>query len=409
MKIALISDIHYGKLATSHEFAIEGEPLALGEVQNAKPLLQGIIDILREEQPSTLLIAGDLTSTGSPVEFKYCYKTIMSLAEATNIDPSRILFCMGNHDVDWRITKITDSYTANYINADRGHLESFYQQAAYTVAETTLQDKEFEKMYPKYLESWGKPFAGIVEYDDCIVFVLNSSFMSSHNQELKHGILSAEQLEWFSTHANTYKDINKLKIVLLHHHPRKYQNVLPQIDSSILEEGDELSNICGTTGIRLIIHGHRHQPQATTRNETGWINPVTYICAGSLAVNASERYQVIPNTFHIIDYQSEEQISLKNYSYSPEDGWFPTRNCTATPVDSVMLLGKDINPDKITDAVLKLPHNKNIDYSSLDTDLKYLPNKTLSDMVQRLHPDSELFDKFPDHFLIYNHEEMRHD
>lgn len=414
MRIALISDIHYGKLATSHEFAIEGEPLSLGEIQNAKPLLQGAINILKNKYPDYLIIAGDLTSTGSPLEFKYCYQAILSLGQAIGVDSSKIFFCMGNHDVDWRITRLIDAYstTNKYKNDDVELLKNFYQSCASSVSKDILSYEEYKHLHPNYTATWEKPFSGVIEDDSCVFFVLNSSYMSSHDQELKHGVLSVEQLSWFSKQAVEYKSINKFKIVLLHHHPYAYQNLLPSLDPSILEESGELSNICGNNGIELILHGHKHQPQAKTINQTGWLNPVTYICAGSLSVNVSERQQTIPNTLHFIDYHALHQIELKNYSYTPEDGWFPTKYCAATPVDDTMYLGKIPDINSVEKTIQNLPHNKSIEYdflSSQNDNIKYITREILSQLIKKMHPTCELYQKDFDSFIIFSYEESNHE
>jgi len=413
VRIALISDIHYGKLATSCELAIEGEPLALGEIQNAKPLLQGAIEVLKDNHPEYLLIAGDLTSTGSPLEFKCCYKSIYDISQAIGVEPSNVLFCMGNHDVDWRITKLIDSYGPldKYRNDDYKLLSCFYQDHASRVSEDILSYEECNSLQPKFTDAWEKPFSGVIERNACVFFILNSSYLSSHDQELKHGVLSAAQLNWFSVQASKYKSSQKLKIVLLHHHPYAYPNLLPSLDPSILEEGGELSNICGTNGIELIIHGHKHQPQAKTICQADWRNPVTYICAGSLSVNVSERQQSIPNTLHFIDYQGFQKIELKNYSYTPEDGWLPSKNCTATPVDATMYLGKSPDPNSIMKTLSTLPINKVISYDALfklNIDCRYIPNKMLLEYLEKAHPNCEIFPKNETGFIVFKCEEGSH-
>lgn len=410
MRIALISDIHYGKLATSCEFAIEGEPLKLGEIHNAKPLLQGAITILKDNRPDYLLIAGDLTSTGSPLEFKCCYKSIFDISQAIGVKASNVLFCMGNHDVDWRITKLIESYgpSDKYTNDDFRLLSCFYQSCASRVSTDILSYEECNRLQPNFTHVWEKPLSGVIEDDICVFFILNSSHLSSHDQELKHGVLSAAQLNWFSDQASKYKSSKKFKIVLLHHHPYAYTNLLPSLDASILEEGGELSNICGTNGIGLILHGHKHQPHAKTICQTDWLNPVTYICAGSLSVNVSERQQSIPNTLHFIDYIGSQQIELKNYSYTPEDGWFPSKDSTATPVDAIMYLGKSPDLNSIRKTLGALPLNKPISYDELfelNIDCRYIPNRMLLKLLEEAHPDCEIIRRKQTGFIVFNCEE----
>lgn len=404
MKIALISDIHYGCLAATKEFAIEGEPLELGDVENAKPLLQGAIDIIAKEKPEYLFVAGDLTSTGSPIEFEYCYNLLLQLSSEIGVDSHKIIFCIGNHDIDWRTTKVVDTYHNIIKSSDIALIRAQYQKMASTIAHDILNNGNHSQLCANYTIQWEKPFAGILEYDNCIVFVFNTSYSSSHLQNPKHGCIGSDQLNWFEENARKYKSTKKPKFALLHHHPRIYPNLIPSIDVSTLEEGGEFTNICGNNGISLVLHGHKHQPRAITQFETGWQNPVTFICAGSLSVNFSHRWQQIPNTLHIIDYISENFIELSNYSYSPIDGWKFSVDTDQTPVDGKMLLGQTIDISLVREKVRDLPTNSPILYSSLDISLKYMPKKQLKGIIQEEHNLSEFFDA-DDKFIIFNNEE----
>lgn len=385
MRIALISDIHYGELATCPEFALGNQNLKTGNVDSPNSLLKGITDILKKEKPEYLLIAGDLTSRGSPLEFKYCYKMIEKLGEDIGVDPSKILFCIGNHDVDWEITSISDKFVVSD-KEDRNYVKKCYQSFASQVATRVLKDQVSQKLCPNYRDAWSAPFSGVMEYDNCVVFVLNSGHLSARNQEYKHGALTTEQINWFAGVAKKYQKYEKFKLVLLHHHPFNYPNYFPGLDISTLEEGANLCDICGKNGIPLVLHGHRHQPGAKTRMESGWKNTVTFICAGSLSVDASERAKgEIPNTFHLIDCSGPREILLKNYSYSMADGWSPTIYSTATPVDGIMRLGKVTDPESIKELIQKLPCNQQISIDDLDSMLQLLTYRELKAYIEEIH------------------------
>lgn len=401
MRIALISDIHFGKKAVCNDFSIEGEQIELEESHNARPLYDGMIEILKNEKPEYLFVAGDLTSSGSPIEYKYCYEKIIELGKSINVDKTKIVFCLGNHDVDWRISDIKGQYSGNYSKDDLDYVYDFYQALSYQASIKTGIQNDLESIAA---DTFLLPQTGVIEYENCIVFVLNSSHQSASDQKYKHGYLSAEQLEWFSTAAKRYKENSKLKIVLLHHHPFNYSFPLPGLDISTLEEGSEIIKTCGECGIDIVIHGHRHQPQAKTRMETGWEKAVTYICAGSLSVNATDRSPGIPNTFHLIDYQGPAKIILKNFSYTPIDGWFPSTCSSRTPVDGIMQLGKTITEADAISIIKTLPHNTPIDYLSINDDLKYLTITNLMELIRRVHNDAEVFDNFPNNIMIFREE-----
>ena len=128
MRIALISDIHFGRSAVNNEFSFRGESLELAETKNAKPLFAGMVEILKPARPDFLFVAGDLTSSGNPLEFKYCHEKIAELAKSIGVGADNIIFCIGNHDLDWRISDIKSKYPDTYIEKDVEYINQFYQK-----------------------------------------------------------------------------------------------------------------------------------------------------------------------------------------------------------------------------------------------------------------------------------------
>lgn len=401
MKIAFISDIHFGEMAISSEYSFEGEPLKENELENAQSSLKGLISILQKEEPQYLFVAGDLTSTGSPLEFDHCYKLITQIRDEIGVPEKNVLFCIGNHDVDWRITSVLDNYSLQkYKKDDQNLLEEQYTKMAKDIAKDILERESHQSLRPNYNEDSTILFSGVVEYLDCVVFVLNTAIKSSHLQEPKHGSLGNEQLKWFQEKAKEYAACEKPKICLLHHHPRLYSNYLPMMDESFLEEGGEFVQICGRNNISLVLHGHKHQPHAITQHETDWMTPVTFICAGSLSVNYSHRYQVIQNTFHVIDFKRKDHIELRNYSYSPHMGWSPTKYSDATPVDDTMLLGMTIDEEEKKAEIKKLPTHTLLTYEKLNDKLKYIPRGDLYREIKKIYADKAMITEEGEIFIM---------
>ncbi len=396
MRIALVSDIHFGKLSTTKELALN-EDLETGTTENSKPLFGGLKEILRTETPDYLFIAGDLTSTGSPLEFKYCYSKICQLAEHADVSMDRIVVCLGNHDVDWRITEIVDKYNPRpETAADTEYLQNIYREAAQT---WSIQRDGFgNSVFTNFQYKHNTPLTGIREFDDCIIFVLNSSHLCSNDQVYKHGCLDTAQLEWLRTTARNYAPTQKAKFILLHHHPFNYPYPLIGLDISTLEEGSELLQLCGEVGIDLVLHGHRHHPNAKTKKENEWTKQVTFICSGSLSVNASHRLSgSIPNTFHLIDYNNSDNIILKTYYYSPSNGWLLyNKSDDSVPVDGKMTLGKIVDDTDAIELIRQFPIDQRIEYENLNGDLFYLSLNRLNNLVKQVFSaDYEIYDEFP--------------
>jgi metallophosphoesterase superfamily enzyme len=111
IKLALISDLHFGIYSRTKEFAVEGEDI-IDETSGGISLKQGLIDVLKKEQTAYILVAGDLTSTGSPHEYTLCQIALDDIASEVGIRKENVVLSVGNHDIDWKITRMAhDTYS----------------------------------------------------------------------------------------------------------------------------------------------------------------------------------------------------------------------------------------------------------------------------------------------------------
>ena len=386
-KIAILGDIHFGELARSREFCPNG--IKLQDITHgAASIKQGIVDIIKDENVDYLFIAGDLTSTGSPIEYTECYNVILSIAEEAGISKNKIIVCLGNHDVDWRISDIAETYTGLDAKFPADQNRKLYQKMSAKIADILIDRNDFFEKGPA-------PFSGILNFKDLIIFVLNSGWQSSRSQKIPHGKIDIEQLNWFKDQAKNYQEKEEWKILLLHHHPHNYPNLNPFHDTSLLEEGSEIIEIAGKCGFNLICHGHRHHPKALNNDSSDWLNPITFICAGSCSVNASHRNNGdIPNCFHIIELFDEERIiRLKNYEYSPNDGWKAlANNRPEAPLDNDMFFCKTYTYANRSDVLKKIVgfkknklNYKLPEWIDLPIELKTLDYKSLNKLIRDIY------------------------
>ena len=406
IKIAVISDIHFGVLARSNEFIVPGE-IAQDNTEGAASLSEGFIRYLKEQSVQYLFIPGDLTSKGKPQEFHYCAKKIIETAQKAHIQPENIIWGTGNHDLDWGITKLVDDYK-DAPDEVREIINDKYRLIAANAASINMG------LLPQNIKHAGiAPISGVVERDDFIVFILNSSLYCSHDQKISHGKLDAEQLDWFKKTAGPYKDDPRWKIILMHHHPYNYAYPVPSFDVSGLEEGSELQSIAGEAGIHLVIHGHRHHPRAESVCKSGWKSPITFVCAGSFSVNSNHRSGgEIPNTFHIIELSDTPGIlKLKNFEYSLAEGWVPFHsNRPTTPLDAEMFFGKIIQEEELNKAVLDLIQTDEdtyqIRWQDVPDELKYSSlDKVNTTINQLLSAKYCVYDKFPNDICLLKRKE----
>ena len=404
--ILFISDIHFGTFARSTEFSIPGQTIQ-DKNDGAKPIIEGIKATIKERNIEYILVGGDLTSKANPLEFYYCIKLIRDIADSCGISNNNTIFCLGNHDVNYYISKIADSDEYNYLNdKDRRRLQQIYNQ----IAASTVNCCQSE--YDAILRKKGPvPCSGIVENDTFTCFVLNSGFLCTHNQEPKRGQLTQTQLQWFEEESSHYLKSEKWKIVLLHHHPIPYSYPVPcGPDSSILEEGSQLIDIAARNRIHLVLHGHRHHPRVEVIRKNEWNQPITFICAGSLAVNSQHRNNgEIPNTMHVIQLHDEIGIlTLFNYKYTSAGGWEIIKTADQnTPIEGIMKCGKIFSQEVIDDAVLKainagkITEGEIIKKEQLDECLQFQTNENLNKLFQEKLPSNcKMFSDFPNDVYI---------
>jgi len=406
-KIALLSDIHIGKFGRGQEFSVDGETNQ-DLVEGASPLIDGLISILNKERAEFLFVTGDITSTGSPMEYLKFNEIIGKITANANINKNNVILSLGNHDVDRRIAEISQSQThyGHIKGTDTiGNIRKNYQQIAAATSNIFLIQNRFDTSGPA-------PYSGIITRDGMIIFIPNSGWECSSHASSPEGILAQAQLDWFEKESSKVKDSNNWKIILLHHHPYRYPFPTISSDSSILKESPELIETAGKNGFHLICHGHRHHPRAHSTIESTWKNPIIFICAGSFSVNAKHRNSGdIPNCFHILELldQKNKILFLKNFEYNVKEGWKKLKNFSpTTPLDPEMYFSQPFSEHQRKTALNSIlsenSGKKNIKlpkWEDLPLELKTLRLEELNNLVKNMIPtDTEMFGEYPKEVAI---------
>jgi 3',5'-cyclic AMP phosphodiesterase CpdA len=401
-KIALISDIHFGKFSRTNDFIVPGEKListSLGE----KSLKEDLIRQMKVEDIEYIVVTGDLTSIGSPSEFNYCKIALEEIADKVGIDKEKIIVGLGNHDIDWNISKLSSNHECQEEKI-RQEISDNYLSVAGSVADHWFQYDN------KYKHTGPAPFSGVVEFDSIIYFVLNSGWLCSEKDAIKQGKLDVKQLKWIGEVLEQYKDSSKWKILILHHHPFSYPYPKPSSDHSVLKEGPELNDIIGKYGVNIVCHGHRHHPRVKNELENGWANPITFISSGSLSVNVEHRSEEIPNLFHVIELEKDKSFYLRSYKFSSLSGWVNvTENTNHTPIDFEMFFQKPIEQSVLNGFVENLClFEENNNQKELPP-WKELPNELKSMKIESLNQliseecktrNIKMFGKYPDKEIV---------
>lgn len=389
VKIALLSDIHFGKDSRSKDFAIPGQEIS-DSITGGVSLYDGLVTLISNYKPEFILCTGDLTSTGKPLEFQYCLQKIYELADISSVSKSNVIYCFGNHDIDWSLVEHVKTKYENlgraFTDDEVDFLSNYYSGISHSWLQNTTYIKDIDPYCSCYTAIGPIPMSGIVERDNIVFFILNSGYRCSSVQTINHGQLTSAQLEWLEDELRKQVCNQKWKVVILHHHPLGYEFPIICPEFTTLEEGPRLQTLCGRYGVNIIMHGHRHHPWAETNKKDTWDNYVTFISAGSLSVNQEGRLNgAIPNTFHLIELDEYPfMIKLITYEFTIGDGWRAvTSSRKELPLDHQIYLGREtINDVEAMSIIKALPKNINISYDQIDSSLKYIRPSHLNALLK---------------------------
>jgi predicted phosphodiesterase len=382
LRFLLISDIHFGSLAESGDFALEGSPPPHA-ISGAVAMKRSLIEALTGKRIAALLVSGDLTSSGGPAEFCQCRDAILGIADALGIQRGAIFLAFGNHDVDWRISELA--------REGRPDADPRYKDVAAHVGSIFIEAGNATKLGPL-------PGCAVHECEQYVVITANTGYFCTKDQVYRHGRLGAEQLGWLASETNKLKtDDKRWRILLLHHHLYKYPYPTPTEDISEVEESAELRDIVGRSKIDIVCHGHRHHPIHHTIMISEWAAPVTFLCAGSLAVNAVERrHGEIPNVCHVVTLTSRETGCatghIETLRYGSSEGWVPVSYSPVVPFDAVQRFGSIATEDEcrrhVCDIISQaMSDDDYIDlpqYESLPYPLRCMPVTKLNALVKEV-------------------------
>ncbi len=328
----VLSDIHFGTLAEHADFAAPGTTLK-GKKSGSGSMKKALLSAIAKYKGTIhyILAPGDLTSDAHPNDFIECHKILLEVAACVGLDHSRVIFTFGNHDTNWAIAKLAT--TPLELSAPSG-----YHYLAASAGHQVLN------LYAPG-SSGPIPGSGHIETNLLELIIINSGSFCIHEREYRHGRLGSLQFEWAKSLLEKQKSAI-WRVVMLHHHPFNIPYPSLARDISTLEEGAEISQLLGAGNVDFVCHGHRHHPKIITRMEAGYSHPVTFFCAGSLAVNHEERADgEIPNCFHVAYLEdrhpgtSAASGAIHTFRYVSSSGWIPNDNCNETPLDAIQHFG----------------------------------------------------------------------
>jgi 3',5'-cyclic AMP phosphodiesterase CpdA len=342
MRIVLLSDIHFGKDGCSYDFSAIGDDVKDIEYEKSN-LKKSLFESLKDQNIDLVLIAGDITSTGSPSEFFSFKKFLDEMSTEVEIPLEKIIWIGGNHDI-WRvpIEKAGSIPAKTLLEQERW---ASFQRVGAKIMDVILGVPESKCPTAK-----SDDYATYYNFDEIGIFTLHSAFDADHIL-YEYGTIGSAQLAWLEKALS--QCACKWKIIMLHHHPIEYEWPELYKDKSSLKEGLQICKTAAKHSVDLICHGHRHLPKATNVRRGEWDANISFLCAGSLSVNAKNRYNgSTPNLFHILDLKEDgttKYIELTNYEYSISQGWSVIKGIEKPelPIQGKIVLCSTVPDDQI--------------------------------------------------------------
>lgn len=286
MKIAVLSDLHFGSSANARASEYTYVIAGAEKVSRQHPV-DDLIELINRDKlrADVVVCPGDITLMSDRVGLNEAWATLNRLT--TELSASHLLTATGNHDILSRF--------------ESGKLDES--------PEIWERLKQLEPSYPypqadriKTLEYWAEHFFS-VEVGGVRFLVLNTCNTHSRGEsEYRSGRITDYTIQ--QVRKLIESDSSPiLNVLVCHHHPIKYAEI-SQFDADYSEmiQGRALLQMLEDTGQHwIVMHGHKHSPRIEYSPGGSGDAPVLF-SAGSFSAVLSPRY--FPNgrnQFYIID------------------------------------------------------------------------------------------------------------
>lgn len=303
-----LSDLHFGlghgfrnQLATEKGNRLGRESLLEALLRDLKAQQIG------EGQIALVLVTGDLTWQGDAHEFANAHNFLKGLCNELGLHASQVAVVPGNHDIEWRDEKGDIDENANY---------NYYQFSKNFYVAEPKPEEMFLRIHR--FEIMGRPV--------CVIGLNSCRIENKENAGL--GYVGREQLDAALRFLHElyppkgYRPRDELRIALVHHHlmPVNFIEDIEWKDKrvSIMLDAEGVLRSLMFAGVRMILHGHQHQPFASDvrRIVNGFVDPfegkeralnshIAIIGGGSVGVERKHLNIVGRNTYNIIDLACE--------------------------------------------------------------------------------------------------------
>ncbi|GLX87753.1 hypothetical protein Pfra02_03220 [Pseudomonas fragi] len=316
VSVAVISDLHIGSGAKSKDFSLAGTDAAIDDY-----LTEFRKFVAAEEiKADYLLVPGDITNSACKPEFELASERISQIATCLHVPESKILFCPGNHDVDWVTIKALGGLNHTESQIIKSKYFNFLDGGVFNRNLAAAKGRFDES---PYLVSW--------EFDDVLVCALNTSVFDGPDKKPHCGEVRPDQLVEIDRLLAGLGRSDKLKLFIFHHHPLQYLDVtFTAPDFSIMSNAAGLLDVISKYQFDFIVHGHKHIPRFKMEIKDDG-HPLNILCAGSFSASLDHKYfEAVGNNFHLIDFHDRcpdskyVRGSVRTWTHFSGRGWTPS-------------------------------------------------------------------------------------
>jgi len=316
VSVAVISDLHIGSGAKSKDFSLAGTDAAIDDYLTEFRKFVATEDITADY----LLVPGDITNSACKPEFELASERISQIATCLQVPESKILFCPGNHDVDWATIKALGGLNHTESQIIKSKYFNFLDGGVFN-RNLAMAKGRFDES--PYLVAW--------EFDDVLVCGLNTSVFDGPDKKPHCGEVRPDQLIEIDRFLAGLGRSDKLKLFIFHHHPLQYLDVtFTAPDFSIMSNAAGLLDVISKYQFDFIVHGHKHIPRFKMEIKDDG-HPLNILCAGSFSASLDHKYfEAVGNNFHLIDFHDRcpdskyVRGSVRTWTHFSGRGWTPS-------------------------------------------------------------------------------------
>ena len=298
-----VSDLHFSE----QHHAFSDFP---GDKNRLSIRLNNEIDKKCKDQPSFLIISGDLTYKADKEEFDSAISFMRDMNSIYKINSKRCAIVPGNHDI---------AFSDRDFDEKKPVMIAFDEaKAAYTNFYREYYGIEpQEKLFSihRFLSNNLQPIE---------IICLNSCLLQQNKGHFQGmGFVGNDQMEEVQKHLKATENSRIFRILVMHHHllPVMFKEK-PEMDRmySMMLDSEAINQFIVNNKIRLILHGHTHKEfysEIIRKKSNGEKHKYYIVGLGSTGVTSEELSESRTNMFAIISIEMKE-IIIRGYSIYPD-------------------------------------------------------------------------------------------